>query len=80
MPVKITASHPDYENFRKLQEMICFITNPHMLFFEEEGDMPEAEIFALKSTLLSEMDSMISDYVHLSPDIASFILDLENGE
>jgi hypothetical protein len=81
MTVRILASHPDYEEFRQLQEKVCLITNPHMAgFSEEELDMPEAEILALKSTLLEKMENLISEYVELSTDIAGFILDLENGE
>lgn len=37
--VRLMASHPDYKKFKRKQQQLCWITNPHMLFgIKEDND------------------------------------------
>jgi len=76
-PVKLLASHPDYQKFNALQQLILFITNPSMYISEEPIDLPKEEIGALKIILLNEMDELIKNYYQLPSFIANFINQLE---
>ena len=76
-PVKLLASHPDYQKFNALQQLILFITNPSMYISEEPIDLPKEEMGALKIILLNEMDELIKNYCQLPSFIANFINRLE---
>jgi hypothetical protein len=75
--VKLLASHPDYQKFNTLQQLILFITNPSMYISEEPIDLPKEEMETLKKILLNEMDELIKNYYELPSFIAAFINRLE---
>jgi len=76
MCVRLLSSHPDYEKFAIMQQLLCMITNPHMVM-GYDMDMPEMEMAAMKERMKQHIGAMIDEYEYLPPELAKIINKLE---
>ena len=74
--IRLYASHPDYQKFAFMQNLLLMAINPHM-FFDVELDIPEAERLATVELIKADMGRYMDDYEYLPASIAEAINRME---